>query len=121
VGMSLATLQTIPRRPDGAPALHGAGSLRRFSCVTWPHIRRMTGIILLLEFIWNFQHFALIYVVTGGGPAGTTNTLATALYDAAFKGYDLGKAGAIGVIWVVILMLLVVLYVKFSEPKEAGR
>lgn len=119
--MILATLQTIPKDLYEAAALDGAGTVRRFRCVTWPHIRGMTGIILLLEFIWNFQHFDLIYVVTGGGPAGTTNTLATALYDAAFKGYDLGKAGAIGVIWVVILMLLVVLYVKFSEPKEAGR
>ncbi len=74
----------------------------------------------LLEFIWNFQHFDTIFVLTGGGPAGTTNTFATEVYDTAFKGYDLGHAGALGILWMALLTVLVVVYVWLSERGEKG-
>ena len=53
-----------------AAAIDGAGTLRRFWHVTLPHLRGIIGIVVLLELIWNFQHFDTIYVLTGGGPAG---------------------------------------------------
>lgn len=116
--MLLAALQTVPAELKEAASIDGAGAIRRFWTVTWPHISGVTGIILLLEVIWNFQHFDLIFVMTGGGPAGTTSTLATALYDAAFSSYNLGEAGAIGVLWIVLLMAMVVIYVQLSERNE---
>ncbi|WP_270407530.1 carbohydrate ABC transporter permease [Brachybacterium paraconglomeratum] len=116
--MLLAALQTVPSELKEAASIDGAGAIRRFRTVTWPHIAGVTGIVLLLEVIWNFQHFDLIYVMTGGGPAGTTSTLATALYEAAFSAYDLGEAGAIGVLWIILLMAMVVVYVQLSERSE---
>ena len=116
--MLLAALQTVPSELKEAASIDGAGAIRRFRTVTWPHIAGVTGIVLLLEVIWNFQHFDLIYVMTGGGPAGTTSTLATALYEAAFSAYDLGDAGAIGVLWIILLMAMVVVYVQLSERSE---
>lgn len=116
--MLLAALQTVPAELKEAASIDGAGAIRRFWTVTWPHISGVTGIILLLEVIWNFQHFDLIFVMTGGGPAGTTSTLATALYDAAFGSYDLGEAGAIGLLWIILLMAMVVVYVQLSERSE---
>ena len=59
-------------------------------------------------------------MLTGGGPAGTTSTFATEVYDAAFKGYDLGDAGALGLLWMVLLTILVVVYVWLSERGEKG-
>ncbi|MET0812408.1 MAG: sugar ABC transporter permease [Microbacterium sp.] len=116
--MLLAALQTVPGELHEAAAMDGAGSIRRFFAVTWPHISGVAGLVLLLEFIWNFQHFDLIFVLTGGGPAGTTQTFATEVYDTAFKGYDLGHAGAIGLLWMLLLMVMVVFYVRFSERGE---
>ncbi|MGW9111981.1 carbohydrate ABC transporter permease [Microbacterium sp. NPDC055683] len=113
--MLLAGLQTVPQELHEAAAIDGAGTVRRFFAVTWPHISGVAGLVLLLEFIWNFQHFDTIFVMTGGGPAGTTSTFATAVYDTAFKGYDLGQAGAIGLLWMLLLTVLVVVYVTFSE------
>ncbi|WP_218939265.1 carbohydrate ABC transporter permease [Microbacterium sediminis] len=113
--MLLAGLQTVPNELHEAAAIDGAGAIRRFRAVTWPHIRGVAGLVILLEFIWNFQHFDTIFVLTGGGPAGTTNTFATAVYDAAFAGFDLGRAGAIGLLWMVLLSVLVVVYVTLSE------
>ena len=64
--------------------------------MTLPHLRGIIGVVVLLELIWNFQHFDTIYVLTGGGPAGATTTFAVAVYETAFKGFDLGQAGALG-------------------------
>lgn len=116
--MLLAALQTVPSELKEAASIDGAGAIRKFWTVTWPYISGVTGILVLLEVIWNFQHFDLIYVMTGGGPAGTTETLATALYDSAFSSYNLGEAGAIGLLWIILLMVMVVIYVVRSERSE---
>ncbi|MFE4727725.1 carbohydrate ABC transporter permease [Microbacterium sp. NPDC056736] len=118
--MLLAALQTVPAELHEAAAMDGAGTVRRFFTVTWPHIRGVAGLVVLLEFIWNFQHFDTIFVLTGGGPAGTTNTFATEVYDTAFRGYDLGHAGALGIVWMALLTVLVVVYVWLSERGEKG-
>ncbi|BCJ34531.1 ABC transporter permease [Actinocatenispora thailandica] len=117
--MLLAGLQTVPRDLHEVAALDGAGAVRRFRAVTLPHLRPMIGMVLLLEMIWNFQHFDTIYVMTGGGPAGATTTFAVSVYDTAFKGFDLGSAGAIGALWMLILSVLVVGYVWLSERRSA--
>ncbi|SDK21835.1 carbohydrate ABC transporter permease [Streptomyces indicus] len=113
--MLLAGLQTVPRELHEAAAVDGAGAVRRFFAVTWPGIRGVAAIALLLEFIWNFQHFDTIYVLTGGGPAGATETFAVAVYQDAFKGFDLGHATALGGLWMLLLLVLVGVYLKLSE------
>ncbi|WP_166348525.1 carbohydrate ABC transporter permease [Phytoactinopolyspora limicola] len=116
--MLLAGLQTVPRELHEAAEVDGAGTIRRFFAITVPHLKGIIGLVILLEFIWNFQHFDIIYVMTGGGPAGSTQTFATAVYEAAFSGFDLGRAGALGLLWMVILLVFVVAYVRFSERGE---
>jgi multiple sugar transport system permease protein len=116
--MLLAGLQTVPKELHEAAAVDGAGAVRRFRSVTLPHIRGIAGIVLLLEFIWNFQHFDTIYVLTGGGPAGATKTFAVAVYDTAFKGFDLGRATALGGLWMVLLFGVVAIYLR-AERRSA--
>lgn len=116
--MLLAGLQTVPIELHEAAEIDGAGTVRRFFSITVPQMRGIIGLVLLLEFIWNFQHFDIIYVLTGGGPAGSTQTFATAVYSTAFDGFDLGHAGALGLLWMVLLMGLVVVYVRMSEKGE---
>lgn len=115
--MLLAGLQTVPKELHEAASMDGAGSIRRFFAVTWPQVRGVASIVLLLEFIWNFQHFDTIYVLTGGGPAGTTETFATAVYQTAFKGFDIGRATALGGLWMLLLLLLVAVYLRITERK----
>lgn len=116
--MLLAGLQTVPIELHEAAEIDGAGTVRRFFSITVPQMRGIIGLVLLLEFIWNFQHFDIIYVLTGGGPAGSTQTFATAVYETAFDGFDLGHAGALGLLWMILLMGLVVVYVRMSEKGE---
>lgn len=116
--MLLAGLQTVPVELHEAAEIDGAGTIRRFFSITVPQMSGIIGLVILLEFIWNFQHFDIIYVLTGGGPAGSTQTFATAVYETAFDGFDLGHAGAIGLLWMILLMALVVVYVRLSEKGE---
>lgn len=116
--MLLAGLQTVSRDLLEAAAVDGADAVRRFFSITLPQIKGVVGIVLLLETIWNFQHFDTIYVLTGGGPAGATTTFSVAVYQMAFRGFDLGGAGALGGLWVLVLTGLVVLYVRQAEKEE---
>ncbi|MGP3910076.1 carbohydrate ABC transporter permease [Nonomuraea sp. 10N515B] len=117
--MLLAGLQTMPKELHEAASVDGAGTIRRFWSVTVPHMKGIAGIVFLLEFIWNFQHFDTIYVLTGGGPAGATKTFAVAVYDTAFKGFDLGHASALGGLWMLLLLILVAIYLR--REKEDAR
>jgi multiple sugar transport system permease protein len=116
--MLLAGLQTVPATLYEAAAIDGTGTVQRFWHITLPHLRGIIGTVLLLEVIWNFQHFDIIYVLTRGGPAGTTTTFAVAVYDAAFHGFDLGTAGALGALWMLLLSVLVIGYVRLAERGE---
>lgn len=116
--MLLAGLQTVPRDLYEAAALDGASRWQTFLRITLPQLRGIIFIVLLLEVIWNFQQFEIIYVMTGGGPAGATTTFSVALYQEAFEAFDLGRAGAIGILWMALLSLLVFVYVKYGEEES---
>ena len=116
--MILAALQTIPRELYEAAAISGANTWQSFRYVTLPLLRGVSSIVLLLSLIWNFQHFETIYVMTQGGPAKATTTFSVAVYQAAFQAFDLGKAGALGILWMLLLSLVVVVYLRFGMGDE---
>lgn len=76
------------------------------------------ALTLLLETIWGLQHFEIPWVMTGGGPVGSTTTLSIGLYKAAFNNYDLGQAGAIGIVWTLIMGVLAAIYGIYSVRQE---
>ncbi len=117
--MILAGLQTIPRELYEAAAIDGAGRVQSFFNITIPQLSGIITTVLLLSFIWNFQHFETIYVMTSGGPGGATTTFAVAVYQQAFQGYNLGRAGAIGILWMGLLSVIVGIYLRFGVSEEA--
>ncbi|MQA05442.1 MAG: ABC transporter permease subunit [Streptosporangiales bacterium] len=68
----LAGLQNIPAEMHEAAAIDGAGVWRRFRAVTLPLLKPVTVVIVTLNFIWNFNSFGLVYVLTAGGPGTST-------------------------------------------------
>jgi multiple sugar transport system permease protein len=116
--MLLAGLQTIPADQMESAAIDGANRWNRFTHVTLPHLRNVIGIVLLLSLIWNFQHFETIYVMTQGGPAKATTTFSVAVYQTAFQAFDLGKAGALGILWMLLLSVVVIVYLRFGMRGE---
>ncbi|MGV3651128.1 MAG: carbohydrate ABC transporter permease [Devosia sp.] len=113
--MFLASLQTVPKELLEAATIDGAGSARRLWHVVVPHLRNVFAVVILLGTIGNFQHFETIYVLTEGGPYGTTSTLAIDMYRRAFESYDLGMAGALGLLWMIVLSVLAVTYFWVTE------
>ncbi|MBW4438480.1 MAG: sugar ABC transporter permease [Pleurocapsa minor GSE-CHR-MK-17-07R] len=117
--MVLAGLQTISRDLYEAAAIDGADRLRSFWNVTVPQLRGVISTVLLLSFIWNFQHLETIYVMTTGGPSESTTTFAIGVYKAAFQARDLGEAGAIGLLWMALLSVIVIVYLRFAVREDA--
>jgi multiple sugar transport system permease protein len=102
----LAALQSVPKELIEAAKIDGANAFQRFWYVTANFLRPTSIIIVLLGCIWTFQNFDIVYLLTGGGPAGSTQTLPVMVYVKAFWASQLGYASAIGVIILVILLML---------------
>ncbi|GHE90514.1 transporter integral membrane protein [Amycolatopsis deserti] len=108
----LAGLQQIPQDLHEAAAVDGAGAWRRFTAVTWPSLRPIVTSITSLNFIWNFNSFSLVYVLTEGGPGGKTMVPVLFIYLEAFKNRNIGYAAAMGLVLVIIVVLLLAVYLR---------
>ncbi|MEU5768257.1 sugar ABC transporter permease [Streptomyces asoensis] len=99
----LAGLQNTPRELHEAAAVDGAGAWRRFRAVTWPALRPIALAITALNLIWNFNSFALVYVLTNGGPGGRTRLPMLFAYEEAFRYGQFGYAAAMGCVMVAVV------------------
>ncbi|MFB7917336.1 carbohydrate ABC transporter permease [Streptomyces sp. NPDC056061] len=106
----LAGLQNAPPELHEAAALDGAGAWRRFRTVTWPVLRPVALAVTALNFIWNFNSFALVYVLTDGGPGGRTRLPMLFAYEEAFRYGQFGYAAAMGCVMVAVIAVLLAVY-----------
>jgi multiple sugar transport system permease protein len=107
----LAALKSIPVELYEAAAVDGANVWQRFAGMTLPFLAPTILITVLLRTIWIATFADLIFVMTGGGPAGSTNTVATYIYVTAFRSLDKGYAAAIAVLLLGLLILYALLLV----------
>jgi multiple sugar transport system permease protein len=114
----LARLQTIPDSLYEAARIDGAGPLARFFDVTLPQLRDVLLVIVLLRAIWDFKEFDLIFLLTGGGPVISTQTLSVLVYKEAFSLNQMGMAAAHAVVMMAIMLVFMVLYVRRSRAGE---
>ncbi len=106
----LAGLQDVPGDVYEAASLDGASRFRQFRDITVPLIKPVTLFVVTLGFIGAFQVFDQIWVMSSGGPAKTTTTLAFMIYVEGFEGgYGLGYGSAIAVILFFIILALFLL------------
>ncbi|UJW31228.1 sugar ABC transporter permease [Saccharothrix sp. AJ9571] len=120
----LAGLQQIPAELHEAAAVDGASAWRRFTAVTWPSLRPIVTSITSLNFIWNFNSFSLVYVLTAGGPGGKTMVPVLFVYLEAFKNREIGQAAAMGLVLVLLIVAILAIYLRaqFREDRaERGR
>jgi multiple sugar transport system permease protein len=101
--MYLAGLQSIPRELLEAAQADGAKGFRLFWNVTWPLLANTTAFVFVVAAIFSFQVFDQIYVMTGGGPFFSTESLVMLIYGTGFRDYELGYAAAIS--WVLVLLV----------------
>jgi multiple sugar transport system permease protein len=113
----LAGLQGIPNDLYEAAAVDGANPVQRFLHVTLPQLRPVIISMAVLDLIWTSQQFALIWMLTGGGPLNVTEVLSTFTYKQAFSEYEFATASAAAVIVLLLTMILAFFYVRLQRER----
>lgn len=108
----LAALQGVPREMHEAAAVDGAGGWSRFRHITLPQLQGVVVAITTLNFIWNFNSFDLVYVLTKGGPGGRTTLPMLFAYEEAFQYGNYGYAAALGNVMVLIVLAVLLVYLR---------
>ncbi|MGA6159993.1 carbohydrate ABC transporter permease [Stenotrophomonas sp. NPDC087984] len=116
----LAGLQNVPGELRESAALDGAGIWRRFTAVTWPAIKPVIVAITALNFIWNFNSFGLVYVLTQGGPGGETRLPMLFAYEEAFKYGQFGYAAAMGLAMIAVIAVFLTMFLRKRLKEEAA-
>lgn len=115
-----AGLQGIPDNYYEAAELDGAGKWAKFYHITIPMLAPTTFFIMIMSMISSFQVFDIVYVLTSGGPMGSTKVLVFYVYEYAFKFFEMGYASAISYFLFAILFILTMLQVKYMKSKVYG-
>lgn len=113
--MMLAGLQSTSSDLKEAALIDGANKRQVFWHVVLPGIRTVMVTCVWLSVTQNFQQFAIINNITGGGPVYATTTLSVAAQTLAFKNYNFGRAAAVGVIWILFLFVVTVIVNKTND------
>ncbi|UHD46398.1 sugar ABC transporter permease [Aureimonas altamirensis] len=110
--MLLAGLQTVPDQVLRAAKVDGASAWQRFWHVTFPHLKNVSMVTILLLMVANFNSFIIPWIMTGGGPVGASDIWITQIYNLAFIRQRYGVASAYAVILFVVMMTLGYFYVR---------
>lgn len=114
----LAGLQTISNELYEAGAMDGANGWRRFWNITLPSLRQPLMISIILNTIYVFNSFPIIWTITQGGPANATQTLITYLYTLAFQVNNMGEAAAASVVSFIALLIFSAIYATVALRGE---
>jgi ABC-type sugar transport system permease subunit len=117
----LAAIHAIPADYLDAARVDGAGAVRRAAHVLIPLLRPTLVNLAILDFIGKMKQFALVWVMTRGGPMWGTETVATYVVKRAFewKTLDLGYPSAVAVLWFVIIFGLSYVFTRLLQRREA--
>ncbi|MDF2439233.1 MAG: multiple sugar transport system permease protein [Abditibacteriota bacterium] len=111
----LAGLQGIGADILEAASLDGANGWLRFRAIILPLLRPVLNVAIVLNTIYVFNSFPIIWVLTQGGPANSTDTIITSLYKQAFRFSQPGQAQAMGVVSFVVLLVFSAWYLRLAE------
>jgi sn-glycerol 3-phosphate transport system permease protein len=114
----LAALMAIPKTLIEAATLDGARGFTRFAGIIWPLLMPTTLFLLVVNLVYAaFDTFGTIYALTGGGPAGATETLVVKVYEDGFIGNDIGGSAAQSVALMVLVIALVTLQFRLTAKR----
>jgi len=108
----LAALQSVDRELVEVAKVDGATAFQAFRLIVLPLLTPVILIVLVLRTMEAFKVFDIIWIMTGGGPANATQTIAIYAYQTAFQGYDFGAGAALGYLIAVIIMALAAIYLR---------
>ena len=112
----LAGLQKIPAMLYRAARLDGANTWQQFRFVTLPSLRTTLAIAIILQTLWSFKLFDLIYVLTRGGPADGSLLLNYLAYRETFNFLHIGNGAAVANVVFFASLILAILYIRLLRP-----
>jgi multiple sugar transport system permease protein len=110
--MTLAGMQNIPHELYDAAAVDGAGPVRQWRSITLPLLKPVTGVLLLILFLWTFNEFNTPYVLFGQAPPNAADLISLHIYVNSFVGLNFGLGSAMSVLLLVFLMVVSVVYIR---------
>lgn len=113
-----AALKNIPESLVEAARIDGASPWQIALKIKLPLIMNVIKVTIVLAVVGSLKYFDLIYVMTGGGPNGASEVMASYMYQKAFKGFDFGYASAIGFFLLVICLVVTYLIRRFTAANE---
>ncbi|WP_088042095.1 carbohydrate ABC transporter permease [Bacillus sp. EAC] len=113
-----AALKNIPDSLIEAARIDGATPLQIALRIKLPLIMNVVKVTIVLAVVGSLKYFDLIYVMTGGGPNGASEVMASYMYQKAFKGFDFGYASAIGFFLLVICLVVTWIIRKLTESND---
>ncbi len=111
----LAGLQSIPKEHYEVARIEGANVWNTFWHVTFPSILRVVGVIVILRVVWVFNTFDLLFVLTGGGPVGATETLPLYVYRMGWSLGLIGQTASVAIILFMMLFVVIALLLKYFD------
>jgi multiple sugar transport system permease protein len=108
-------LQGIPDELYEAASLDGATGWKAFRYITWPGLRPVVTVVLVLGVVYTLKVLDIILGLTGGGPANSTETLATDSYHQSFVLFSFGDGAALSNILIVISLIFTVVYLRLNR------
>ncbi|ONI69064.1 sugar ABC transporter permease [Kribbella sp. ALI-6-A] len=115
----LAALQNIPEQQFEAAAIDGAGKWRQLFSIVIPQLAPTTALILTLQVLASLKVFDQIYMLTNGGPAGSTRPIVQYIYEAGFTGYRFGYSSAISYLFFAIIVAISIAQYKLINRRSA--
>ncbi|MCX5715958.1 MAG: extracellular solute-binding protein [Candidatus Omnitrophica bacterium] len=114
----LAGLQTVPESLYEVAALDGATEWQKFRFITFPQLKPVILLAVVLNTIYSLQVFPEIFTMTMGGPLGSTTTAVYYLYELGFHRFEMGKASSVAYILSVIILLFSLLQMRLLKTEE---
>lgn len=114
----LTGLQSLPTELYEAAAIDGASKPKQFFKITLPLLKPTISILLMMGIIYTFKVFDLIYIMTKGGPARSSQTLPYYSYEQSFQTYKYGRGAAVSMIIFVFIMVFAFFYLRSTKKEE---
>ena len=114
----LAGLQGVNKSLVEAARIDGAGRWAIFRYVTLPALRTTLTIVLVLAIISSLKAFDIVYGLTGGGPAQSTQMLALWAFTQSMQIFDFGRGSAISVVLLGVTLAIVIPYMRWTQKRE---
>lgn len=113
----LSALQAVPQEIYDAGKVDGANRFQLFWHITLPSISTTLELLVVLASIFSFKQFTIIYLMTGGGPSGATETIVMRIFNTAFRFYDYSYAAAFGVAGFVVSLVIAFFFILLQSRR----